>query len=320
MTVRGNRIGCQTTQGHRIQQFRQPDTRLAGTAENRDQRAFGHRAHDQPRQFLFGRRRPFEVPPHHFFVDLDDRFEQRIVDFVRVEQRAAGVGRHLQRAEHTFERRAVADRHIQQHAGGAPHFADRVDQRREINVIGVHLVDHDDAAEPRLARLIEHAASVDFDARLSIDDDHRGVGAVHRADGLADEVGVARRIEHLEVLSSMIEVHELGFDRVLVVLLFRIEVADARPVIDTRMRSDRAGLHQHVVDERCLATPAVTTEYKIANVLNFRFRHCWNPLFPLSQTLSCLIFPGAHSMPRAHGRCWVPLTPESAKTPRSLQR
>ena len=168
-----------------------------------------------------------------------------------------------------------------------------VHQRREIDVLGVHLVDHDHAAQARLAGFVEHAPRVDFDAGLGIDDDRRRVDPVHGSDRLADEVGVTRRIDHLEVLAAMVEMDDLGLDRVLVVLLFRIEVADAGSVVHTRMSVDRAGLDQHVVDERRLATPAMSTEHKIANVLNVRFRHCWNPLFPLSQMLSCVIFRGA---------------------------
>ena len=49
--------------------------------------------------------------------------------------------------------------------------------------------------------------------------------------------GITGRVDHLEVLAAVFEMDDLGLDRVLVVLLFRIEVADARSVIHARVRS-----------------------------------------------------------------------------------
>ena len=74
-----------------VEQLGDADVGLGRTAENRNQSAFGDRPHDQPRQFFVGWRRAFEVPLHHLLVDLDDRLDQRLVDLVRIRQRAGGV-------------------------------------------------------------------------------------------------------------------------------------------------------------------------------------------------------------------------------------
>ena len=71
---------------------------------------FGHGPDDQPRQFFIGRRCSLEVPLHHPFVHLDDRLEQRLVDLAGIDQRPAGIGRHVQRADHAFESRLRARR------------------------------------------------------------------------------------------------------------------------------------------------------------------------------------------------------------------
>ena len=97
----------------------------------------------------------------------------------------------------------------------------------EVDVVGVHPVDDDHPPQAGLFRLGEHAAGVDFDARLGVDDDRRRIDAPHRADRLADEVGIAGRVDHVEVLAGVVEMHHAGFDRVLVMLLFLVEVADA---------------------------------------------------------------------------------------------
>ena len=60
------------------------------------------------------------------------------------------------------------------------------------------LLMHDHAAQAGLLRLGEDAAGVDLDARLGVDHHRRRVHAPQGADRLADEVGIARRVDHLE--------------------------------------------------------------------------------------------------------------------------
>ena len=105
----------------------------------------------------------------------------------------------------------------------------------------IHLVDDDHPAQAGLLGLVEHAAGVHLDARLGVDHDRRRVDAPHRADRLADEIGIAGRVDHVEVLAGVVEMHHGGFDRVLVVLLFFVEIADARAVVDAGQTLDRAG-------------------------------------------------------------------------------
>ena len=201
---------------------------------------------------------------------------------------------------------SVSNRHVQQHAGTAPHLADVVHQRREIDVLSVHLIDHDQASEARLASLRKDAPRVDLDARLGIEDNGRRVHPVHGSDRLADEVGITRCVDHLEVLAAVFEMNDLRLDRVLVVFLFRIEVADARSIIHARMRVDRTRPGEKMVDERRLATSAVPANHEIANVLNVRFRHCWDPLLRLPQIVEWFLpvrngltgTSARHAMPR----------------------
>ena len=61
----------------------------------------------------------------------------------------------------------------------------------------------------------------DFDAAVGVDDDHRRIDAAQRADRLADEVGIAGRVDDVEVFAGVLEVRDARFDRVLVVLSLR---------------------------------------------------------------------------------------------------
>ena len=108
-------------------------------------------------------------------------------------------------------------------------------------------------------------------------DDHRGIDAAHGADRLADEVGIARRVDHVEPLAGVVEMHDAGFDRVFVGLFFFVEIADARAVIDVRQPVDRAGLRQHPIDQHGLAGRAVSADNDVANVLDLILGHEWSP-------------------------------------------
>ena len=72
-----------------------------------------------------------------------------------------------------------------------------------------------------------------------------------------------------EDLAAMLRLyHDAGFDGVLVLLLFVIEIADAGAVIHAGGASDRAGGGEDFVDQRGLAGRTVSTENEVANLLD----------------------------------------------------
>ena len=81
-------VGRQRATGQPVEQFRQSDAGFARDAKDRNQTAGGDRLDDQPREFFLGGQRAFEVALRHGVVDFDDRFDQRIVDGRRIDQRA----------------------------------------------------------------------------------------------------------------------------------------------------------------------------------------------------------------------------------------
>ena len=123
----------------------------------------------------------------------------------------------------------------------------------KVDVVGVELGDAEDAAEAGVARLLPGAAGVDLDAGVGVDRDQRRVDRSQRADRLADEVGIAGRVDDVEPLAGVVEMDDRRLDRMLVVLFFFVEVADAGAVVDARLAADSAGLDEQMIDERCLA-------------------------------------------------------------------
>ncbi len=155
----------------------------------------------------------------------------------------------------------------------APHFLDVADELGEIDVLGVHLGDDDHPTQARLAGFLEHPASVHFDAGVGVDADGGGFDGPHRADRLADEIGIARRVDQIEMLAGVVEVHQGRFDRVLVVLFFFVEVADAGAIVDAGRAGHGAGKVQNLVDQRGFARRTVPAKGNVADVGDVVFGH-----------------------------------------------
>ena len=181
--------------------------------------------------------------------------------------------RHLERAGHAAEIGAPAQGHVQKLAALAEHLLDVLHQRGEVDVVGVHLVDGDEAAQAGLARLVEDPAGGHADAALGVDHDDHRIDGVHRADRLPDEVGVAGGVDGVEPLAVMVEVHDVGLDRVVVHLLFLVEIADARALVDAGRTRDRARQGKDLVQEGRLSRGPVSAEGHVANVCDWNVCH-----------------------------------------------
>ncbi len=167
----------------------------------------------------------------------------------------------------------LTDRHFHRQAMLAERILDLLDEACEIDVFRVHLVDDDDPAEADLAGFVKHAARVDLDTRVGVDHDRRGLGGVHGGDGLADEVGIARRVDDVEPLALVVEVEDVRLDRIVVLLFYRIEVADAGAVVYAGRPSDGAGDSEHLVGQGALAGVPVAAKDNVADVFDFSDRH-----------------------------------------------
>ena len=205
------------------------------------------------------------------------------MNFSRIDESSARVVGNLECTGDASEVSTLPQRHIQQDAPAPPHLLNGGDQRRKIDVVCIHAVDDDHPCQSLLSRFVEDTPGVDFDARLSVDHDDRVIDAGQRTDRLTDEVRVAGGVEGMKELAAVAEMSERRFDRVLVLLFLRIEIADARLIIDTRVGVDRSGRHEHLVDERRLAGRTVPAKRDVANVRHLCFCHRWVPSFWICQ-------------------------------------
>ena len=198
--------------------------------------------------FLFRWLDALKVPFHHDFVDFDNRFDQSLMRFVDVDQIGFGICR-IQDVDDLAEVLSGCVWNVEQHALATPQLLKVVSDLREVNIFAVQFVDHDDSAKAKSIRFVKNSPRVHFDPRLCVHTNQCIVDAGKSCDGLSDEIGIARRIDHMKVLFGELEVCRLGLDRVLVIFLFLIEVTNAGAFIDTMTTLDGTGHCQEFVDE-----------------------------------------------------------------------
>ncbi len=87
------RVGGKRTEQQRVEQLGQAGLRFAGDAEDRNEMPLGDGFDDVALQLVVGRRLPVEVVHRRFFVDLDDRFDQRRADRLGIHHGAVGTSR-----------------------------------------------------------------------------------------------------------------------------------------------------------------------------------------------------------------------------------
>jgi hypothetical protein len=85
---------------------------------------------------------------------------------------------------------------------GAKGFLDGADQFAHFDVLGGHLVDHDDDRFVRLTGQLEHLTRVRFDAGGGADDEDRGLCGGNGSDSRTGEIGVAGRVDDVDELSG----------------------------------------------------------------------------------------------------------------------
>ena len=98
------------------------------------------------------------------------------------------------------------------------------------------------------------------------DDEQREVGGLQRGGDVADEVGVAGRVEQVDLVAVELERRERERHRDPPPLLLGVEVADGVPSSTLPEAGDRAGGEQQGLGQRGLAGAAVADEGDVADL------------------------------------------------------
>ena len=130
----------------------------------------------------------------------------------------------------------------------------------------VDLVDHDHRRQPSFERLRQHVARLRQRAFRSVDQQHDAVDHLQRALHFAAEVGVARRVDDVDLVVVVVEGGVLGKNRNAALFLQVVRVHDA--LGDGLVGAEGAALAQHGVDQRGLAMVDVGDDGDVEDGLN----------------------------------------------------
>src|SRR5262249_18006939 len=146
-----------------------------------------------------------EVLLHEGVIRLDDGVHQFAARGGDVHGRLRLVGR-VQHADDAGELAADVVGRVEQHTALAEAIGDGLEECIQVDVVGVHLVDDENAPQAAFAGLVEQPAGVDFDAaRRRYNDDGR-LHRVERHQRAADEIRVARPINQVDLLTAALQV------------------------------------------------------------------------------------------------------------------
>jgi hypothetical protein len=229
----------------------------------------GHRRDEARAQARQIDRLAAEVALEQGVVDLDARLEHLLMDRGhRAEVGLAGVV--IEAVDHVGAAlgRQVDAVEVGPEAGAQPleHAGQR--GRREVD-----LVDDDHAGQAELARGGVQAAGRQIDAGRGVDDEDRGLDRGQRGQGVADEVGVPRRVDHVDLAALMGREQHRRADRMVVGPGLRLVVAGRGGVLDRTHARDRAGAVEDGLGQGRLAGAGPPDERDVAQILGTEAGH-----------------------------------------------
>ena len=128
----------------------------------------------------------------------------------------------------------------------------------------IDLVDHDDGRAAELERLAQHEARLRHRAVERIDDEQHAVDHAQDALDLATEIGVAGRVDDVDLRVVPANGRVLREDGDAPLFLERVGVHDA--LFDDLVVAEGSGLAEHLVDEGGLPVVDVGDDGDVANL------------------------------------------------------
>ena len=137
----------------------------------------------------------------------------------------------------------------------------------EVRALSVELVDEDRAGEAGLDGELPGSFGLHLDAVDGRDHHDHGVGREDRRPEIAHEVGVARRVEHVDLDALPLDRGHRERDGDALALLVGVVVGDGVAVLHDAHAGDRSGREQHGLEEGRLPRATVTDQQDVADVL-----------------------------------------------------
>jgi len=254
--------------GEEIHQFLDAHALVGARVEHGNHGAGRDRLRHDTGEFVRGDLFAAEVALEDVVVGLDHGFHDRFVDFLGLVRHVTrDVVRQREGRNDGRKGRAVTVgqvRRDQAFPEGLPEFAE---QYVRLEVLVIHLVDHDDAAQAHLLGPEPAATGVDADAPGGVDHDDGGFDRREGLDRLAEELGASRSVEEVDPLAVPVHVQDRGVDGVPLVMLVGVEVGNRVLLRHAALTGDEPGLEEHGLGEAGLARVGVPAQGDVADVL-----------------------------------------------------
>ncbi len=141
--------------------------------------------------------------------------------------------------------------------------AGRLKRPPEIGVLPVHLVDEENATKPVLLGETPDLIGADFDTSGGVDDDHRALDDAHRAQDLSEKIGVARRVEDVDLGVLPLDGYDGRADGDVTLDLVGVEVRCGVAFFHPAEAGDRFGVEEEGFGQRGFAGTAVREEANV---------------------------------------------------------
>ena len=253
--------------------------------EHGHEQALGDGLREQALDLLLIQGLAVEVLHHELVVGLGDRLAQLLAgglgggavllgDVELGLRGALAVARlHADDVDDALERVARAPRQ----GDGAQAHAEALAQLLEAGVvIGVLLVDAVDEHRSGQTQVLGRIPQLDgggLRALGGVDHEQRGLADAHRRVGVADEIGVARGVEHVDAGALPVDRGDGGRDRELALDLLGVVIERGLGARVAAQAGGLAGKVEHGLRERGLAHPALAYEHHVPHVVGFGSAH-----------------------------------------------
>ena len=170
---------------------------------------------------------------------------------------------------------------VRVHADGDGHGAQaraeaRVQKRHgrvEVGVLAVDVIDEHGARQAHILGLTPELRGHDLRARHGVNHEQRHLGRLHARQRVADEVGMARRVEQVDLVVFVRDGSDGRADRELAPDLLLVVVKVGFPVVGRAHAGRAARDVQHRLGERCLAGAVLAHQHDVPYVFGSRSCH-----------------------------------------------
>ncbi len=160
-----------------------------------------------------------------------------------------------------------ADRELQRRDARPELLVELIEGARERRALTVELVHEERPRQPGFFSHPPDDLGLHFDALDRGHDEDREVGGAECGGDVADEVGISRSVEHVDLGALVLERCDAERSGDPAPGLFGVEVRDGVAVLHAALTGDRPGDEEQRLGERGLARPAVPHEGDVAKLV-----------------------------------------------------